>query len=136
MICKRCFYKYVEVRISNLFLIVHYWVLHGSSCAINFNYYHYYDYLHRQLPTLFAEIATTALMNGLLQLFLWQFLPSFICNIAFYWMLFLAPYSAWHCFKAQLSEGERDNNPARNFLLWLWRKAKMKIQHLRTQRWF
>ena len=83
-----------------------------------------------------AKITTTAVMNGLLQLFLWQFLPSFICNIAFYWMLFLAPYSAWHCFKAQLAEGEHDNNPARDFLLWLWRKAKMKFQHLRTQRLF
>lgn len=88
----------------------------------------------RQLPTLSAKITTTALMNGLLQLFLWQFLPSFICDIAFYWMLFLAPYSAWHCFKAQLAEGEHDNNPARDFLLWLWRKAKMKFQHFRTQR--
>lgn len=93
-------------------------------------------YLHRQLPILSAKITTTALMNGLLQLFLWKILPSFICDIAFYWMLFLAPYSAWHCFKAQLAEGQHDNNPARDFLLWLWRKAKIKFQHFRTQRLF
>ena len=104
--------------------------------SLNFN--HYFIYLHRQLPALSVKITQTALMNGALQLFLWQFLPTFICDIAFYWMLFLAPYSAWHCFKAQLAEGERDNNPARDFLLWLWRKAKISLQNLRTTRrfWF
>ncbi|KAJ7386281.1 hypothetical protein OS493_010686 [Desmophyllum pertusum] len=90
----------------------------------------------RELPTLCARITTTAFMNGLFQLVLWQFLPTFICDIAFYWMLFLAPYSAWHCFKARLAEGEGDSNPTRDFLLWLWRKAKMKFQHLRIQRRF
>lgn len=83
----------------------------------------------RQLPTLCARITTTAFINGLFQLVLWNFLPSFICDVAFYWMLFLAPYSAWHSFKPHLADGE-GGNPSRNFLLWLWRKAWMKLQQL------
>lgn len=90
----------------------------------------------RQLPTLCTSITTTAFMNGLFQLVLWQFLPTFVCDIAFYWMLFLAPYSAWNCFKARLSEDEGGNNLTRDFLMWLWRKAKLKLRQLRVQRHF
>ena len=75
-------------------------------------------------------------MNGLFQLALWQILPAFICDIAFYWMLFLAPYSAWNSFKARLSEDEGGTNIARDFLMWLWRNAKLKLRQLRVQRHF
>lgn len=88
----------------------------------------------RQLPTLGASIASTAFINGLFQLVLWQILPAFICDIAFYWMLFLAPYSAWNSFKARLSEDEGGTNITRDFLMWLWRNAKLKLQQLGVQR--
>lgn len=75
----------------------------------------------RQLPGLFIGIIITASVNGLFHLALWSFLPSFICDIAFYWMLFLAPYAAWHSFKVGLANGEAHFHPARDFFLWIWR---------------
>jgi len=90
----------------------------------------------RQLPTLTVSIATTAFMNGLFQVALWQILPTFLCDFAFYWMLCLAPYSAWNCFKARLTEDEGGGNLTRNFLMWLWRIAQLKLRQLRVQRHF
>ncbi|KAL9957563.1 hypothetical protein ACROYT_G039206 [Oculina patagonica] len=89
----------------------------------------------RQLPALSITIPTTALVNAFFHLVLWQFLPSLFSDIAFYWMLVLAPYSAWHRFKLGLAEDERDSTPARDFFLWIWRQVRMKFQ-LRTQRQF
>lgn len=83
----------------------------------------------RQLPGLFIGIIITASVNGLFHLALWSFLPSFICDIAFYWMLFLAPYAAWHSFKVGLANGEVHFHPARDFFLWIWRV----LHQLRTE---
>ena len=83
-----------------------------------------------------VSIATTAFMNGLFQVALWQILPTFLCDFAFYWMLFLAPYAAWNCFKARLTEDEGGGNLTRNFLMWLWRIAQLKLRQLRVQRHF
>lgn len=90
----------------------------------------------RQLPMLCSKILSTAFVNGLVQLALWQVLPSFICDFAFYWMLFLAPYAAWNCFKACLTQVEGGNNVTKDVIMWLWRKAKLKLRQLRVQRHF
>lgn len=86
----------------------------------------------RRLPGLLIGILTTASVNGLFHLALWSFLPSFICDLAFYWMLFLAPYAAWHSFKVGLADGEVHFHPARDFFLWIWRM----LRQLRTGQHF
>lgn len=90
----------------------------------------------RQLPTLCSSIATTAFINGFLQLLIWQVLPLFVCDIAFYWMLLTAPFTAWNSFKTRLNESRAGNSLIGDFFSWLWRKALQKLRHLTTPRQF
>lgn len=90
----------------------------------------------RQLPTLCSRVVGTAFVNGCLHLLMWQVLPTFVCNFAFYWMLFMAPYAAWNSFKTRWSESRVGNSLIRDFCSWLWRKAFQKLRQLMTQRQF
>lgn len=90
----------------------------------------------RQLPTLCRRVIGTAFVNGFLQFLMWQVLPAFVCNFAFYWMLLMAPYAAWNSFKTRWSESRVGNSPARDFCSWLWRKAFQKLRQLMIRRQF
>lgn len=83
----------------------------------------------KKLPKLCVTYTATAIGNGLFHVILWSFLPLFICDIFFYWMLFGCPLYGWKNLKASFSENvEEDNQLTRNLMRWLWRTVRTRVQ--------
>ena len=72
----------------------------------------------------------------IVKMIVWHVIPSFICDIVFYWMLFVGPLYAWNSVKDSFTsqrlslQGLEENVPldiAKFVFSWVWRKITTRL---------
>ncbi|XP_032237003.1 bifunctional apoptosis regulator [Nematostella vectensis] len=123
-------YKWIHVNLWTVGLIVTFCFMMTASELLKTRWLFMGGW--RNIPSIFLQNLKPMLGNGLIHLIIWHFMPQFVGNFFFYWLLLMSPVYGWSVLKTSWYEADRQYGPgtgllARQVVSWVWRKVSTRL---------